>query len=42
MVLDETIDSLNNASDIVANESPQIKLFPVFTNQTSSPSHAVW
>jgi len=42
MVLDESIDSSINASDIVVDDSPQTKLFPIFTNQTSPPSHAVW
>ncbi|XP_015373116.1 PREDICTED: N-acetyltransferase ESCO2-like [Diuraphis noxia] len=38
MVLDEPIDTSNNAS-VVINESPQTKFFPIFTNQTPSPSH---
>jgi len=42
MVLDESIDSSNNASDIVVNESPQTKLFSIFTNQTPPASYAAW
>ncbi|XP_008187096.1 N-acetyltransferase ESCO1 [Acyrthosiphon pisum] len=34
MVLDESIDA-----SVILNESPQTKLFPIFTKQTPSPSH---
>lgn len=36
MTLDESMDTSNNSSSIV-NESPQLKLYPIFTNQTPSP-----
>lgn len=32
----ETIDS-----SVVVNESPQTKLFPIFTIQTPSPKHII-
>lgn len=38
MVIDESIDTSNDSS-VILNESPQTKLFPIFTNQTPSPSH---
>ncbi|XP_025206358.1 N-acetyltransferase ESCO1-like [Melanaphis sacchari] len=38
MVIDESIDTSNNSS-VILNESPKTKLFPIFTNQTPSPSH---
>ncbi|XP_001943493.2 N-acetyltransferase ESCO2 [Acyrthosiphon pisum] len=38
MVLEELTDTSNDAS-VILNESPQTKLFPIFTNQTPSPSH---
>jgi len=41
IVIDESIDTSNDAS-VVINESPQTKLFPIFTNQTPSPSHVAW
>lgn len=41
MVLDESVDTSNDTS-VILNESPQTKLFPIFTNQTSSPSHVAW
>jgi len=42
MVIDEFVGTSNNDSDIVVKESSQTKLFPIFINQTSSPSHVVW
>jgi len=41
MVLDESTDTSNDVP-VVINESPQTKLFPIFTNQTPSPSHVAW
>lgn len=41
MVLDKLIDTSNDAP-VILNESPQTKLFPIFTNQTPSPSHVAW
>jgi len=41
MVLDESIETSNDAS-VILNESPQTKLFPIFINQTPSPSHVAW
>jgi len=40
-VLDESLDELIDAS-VILNESPQTKLFPIFTKQTPSPSHITW
>jgi len=37
MVLDESIDA-----STILNESPQTKLFPIFTKQTPSPNHVAW
>ncbi|XP_060843554.1 N-acetyltransferase ESCO1-like [Rhopalosiphum padi] len=38
MDIDESINTSNDTS-VILNESPQTKLFPIFTNQTPSPSH---
>ncbi|XP_026810861.1 N-acetyltransferase ESCO2-like [Rhopalosiphum maidis] len=38
MDVNESINTSNDAS-VILNESPQTKLFPIFTNQTPSPSH---
>lgn len=41
MVIDESINTSNDTS-VILNESPQTKLFSIFTNQTPSPSHIAW
>lgn len=41
MVIDETVDTTSNDASVIENDSPQTKLFPIFTNQTPSPNHIV-
>lgn len=42
MVVDESVDTSNDASLVDVNESLEPRLFPIFTNQTPPSSHLIW
>lgn len=41
MVVDELVDTSSNDASVNENDSPQTKLYPIFTNQTPPPHHVV-